>query len=249
MVEWVTGVKPLTLTEGEVKAVVPEEVCVVLFDLDGTLMNTIPLIIESFVHTLSGVLGRSVTAEEIRPHLGRTLVESLELFCPGQSAELCRVYREHNLARHDEVVRPYPGAVELVRELKLRGYGLGVVSSKTRQGVMKGLDLAELAPLFDVVVCEEDTSRHKPHPDPVLLAMRAWHVRPQEVVMIGDAPSDIQAAKASGAASAGASWGPFGRTELLKASPDILLEHPLELLAWCPPVSRTLHRRGEKTSG
>lgn len=228
---------------------IPGETRAVLFDLDGTLMNTIPLIIESFVYTLSDALGRSVTADEIRPHLGRTLIESLEIFCPGQSAQLCRVYREYNLARHDEVVRPYPGAVELARELKLRGYGLGVVSSKTRLGVMKGLNLAGLAPLFDVVVCEEDTSRHKPHPDPVLLAMRAWQIRPREVVMIGDAPSDIQAAKASGAASAGAAWGPFGRTELLKEKPDVLLEHPLELLAWCPAVSRTLHLRGEEISG
>lgn len=225
------------------------EIRVVLFDLDGTLLNTIPLIIESYVHTLRLALGREVDAEEIRPHLGKTLVEGLEYFCPGQGAEWCAVYRDHNLARHDQIVRPYPGVVELIRTLHGRGYLLGIVSSKARKTVYRGLDLAGLTSFFDVTVCNEDTPRHKPNPDPIRLALRDLHYRDREVLMVGDSPSDVRAARLAGVLGAGVLWGPFLRAELEAEKPDLLLRAPLDLLRWCPPIDPQERAREERHSG
>lgn len=228
---------------------VSHEIRMVLFDLDGTLLNTIPLIMESYRHTLRLALNREVRDDEVRPHLGKTLLESLEIFCPGQSAKWSAVYREHNLARHDEVVRPFPGAVELVRSLHERGYPMGIVSSKARRTVQKGLDLAGLTPMFDVVVGMEDTPLHKPNPDPIILALRDFPYRGREVLMVGDSPSDIRAARLAGVLGAGALWGPFLPAELQAEDPDILLREPLELLRWCTPLQPESGVREERRSG
>lgn len=221
----------------------------ILFDLDGTLLNTIPLIIETFIHVLGPVLGREVTGDEILPHLGKTLAETLEEFCPGRSLELCYAYREYNMSRHDAVVRPYPGAVDLVNTLHQRGYLLGIVSSKSRRGVLRGLDLAGLTHLFDVIVGEEDTPVHKPSPEPVQLAMAGFGVGGPEVMMLGDSPADLRAARAAGAAGIGALWGPFSRAELEAECPVLLLERPLDLLDWCPARRRETGRTEDRVIG
>ena len=138
----------------------------VLFDFDGTLADTVPLIVESYRHTLAD-LEAPLDEPEIRSWIGRTLVEVLEERHPGRGAELVTRYREHNLAHHDTLIRTVPGAGELLEELAEHGIRVAVVSSKGRETVRRGMRVTGL-PDVEHVVGMEDTPVHKPDPAPLL---------------------------------------------------------------------------------
>ena len=142
----------------------------VLFDLDGTLIHSVDHIVKCWQHTTLTCLGREMTREEILPTLGRTLVDAFEEIAPGRSAELYATYRARQVQMHDLEVRLVPGTFETLEALKGLGFALGVVTSKRLPIAMQGLDLFDLAPFFEVIVTMEDSPRHKPAPDPLLVA-------------------------------------------------------------------------------
>ena len=193
----------------------------VLFDLDGTLIDTVDLIHQSFDYAVSLILDRKLTKEELLRNMGRPLVEQMRVFSPAKAEELLKAYTEHNLAEHDKHVSAYPGAVETLRNLRVdRRVSLGVVTSKKRDLCLRGLELAGLSDFFEVVVAMEDTTRHKPEPEPVLAALRALGKEPSRTVFVGDSPFDIAAGKSAGTMTVAALWGPFAVETLREAGPD-----------------------------
>jgi pyrophosphatase PpaX len=220
----------------------PRDVEAILFDFDGTLADTIDLIVASFRFATRAVLGKPLPDEVVLKNLGRPLGEYLEkLAPPGRAEELIAVYRRHNMENHDRLIREYPHVRETVEELSRRGYRLGVVTSKGRELAAKGMAALGFGGLFAPVVALEDTTRHKPDPEPIGHALTKLHTTRRRAAYVGDSPWDIVAGRAAGVVTVAVTWGGFSRPDLEAADPDRIVTDPLELLEVfaSPPLGRT----------
>ena len=202
----------------------------ILFDLDGTLINTNDLIIKSFQHTMRVHLDRECLPEEFIPFFGEPLITILERFDQNQGEEMIKTYREYNLAKHDELTTRFEGTVETLGELKNRGIMLGVVTSKLRPAALRGIKLCGLDEFFSVVVACEDTTRHKPDSEPILKALELLGRGKAGVLYVGDSTLDILSAKSAGVMSAAVMWSALQRKVLLDTTPDFALEKVEDLL-------------------
>jgi pyrophosphatase PpaX len=215
------------------------EVDCVLFDLDGTLVDTIELILCSFRHATEQVLGEALPDEVVLADVGVPLATQMRSFSEEHTDELLRVYREHNAVHHDDLIREYPGVEDVLRELRARGYKLGVVTSKLNHMACRGLDCFDLKPFVDVVIGADDVEIHKPDPHPLLVAAERLGSAPERCVYVGDAPPDIQAAKGAGMVSIAALWGAAHSDErLLDENPDVALSDIRQLLGVVPTSPR-----------
>jgi pyrophosphatase PpaX len=204
----------------------------ILFDLDGTLIDSVRLILDSYHHTLKqhGLPARS-DAEWLKG-IGTPLHVQLGEWRDdaGTIDAMIATYRNYNLEHHDRMVTVYPGVIDAVREIKLAGLQTGLVTSKNNQGAMRGLKLAGLEALLDVLICADDVTNPKPHPEPVEKAVRLLGADPSTTLYVGDSVHDMHAGRAAGVQTAAALWGPFGRSHLESARPDYWLETPDDLL-------------------
>jgi pyrophosphatase PpaX len=204
----------------------------VLFDLDGTLIDSIQLILDSYRHTLAahGIPPRP--DEHWLRGLGTPLATQLEEWGhdPKTLAALITTYREYNLANHDRMVTVYPGIVDALRQIKASGRRTGLVTSKNRPGALRGLRLTGLETMLDVLVCADEVNCPKPHPEPVEKAVRLLDAGPATTVYVGDSIHDMHSGRSAGVKTAAALWGPFGRAHLEAAEPDYWLERPEDLL-------------------
>jgi len=202
-----------------------------LFDLDGTLIDSIDLIFASYRHTLSRHSEAAPPDDVWLEGLGTPLREQLRPFAPdqGELEAMVATYRDFNLVHHDAMVRPFPGIRAAVELLKARGLGLAVVTSKARSGLHRGLDACGLDDLFSALVAADDVTRHKPDPTPVLEALDLLGVEAGRAVFVGDSPHDMEAGRRAGTRTAAALWGPFPQHQLAKHSPDFWLARPAEI--------------------
>ncbi len=205
---------------------------VVLFDLDGTLANTIPLIVASYQHALLTVLGETVDEVQVRGWIGRSLLDVMLARSPEHGHELDRVYREWNSAHTSALIRRYPGISELLDTLAGAGTPMAVATSKRRDTARAALDAVGLAGRLEVVAALEDTDRHKPAPDPLLHAAAALRVDPAWCVYVGDAVVDVQAAQAAGMTAVAVTWGAGERDALHAAQPAAVVETVAELTGY-----------------
>jgi len=205
----------------------------VLFDLDGTLLDSIRLIVDSYHHTLAvhGFPPRS--DEHWLAGIGTPLRVQFADWAHDQAllTAMIATYREYNIANHDSVVRPYPGAVELVRRLKDDGYRTGLVTSKQRTGAERGLRFLGLEAAMDVIVAADEVENPKPHPEPLLKAVAHLRVDVAGTIYVGDSTHDMTSGRAAGTLTAAALWGPFPREYLAPTAPDYWLSEPEELHA------------------
>ncbi|MFN8653561.1 MAG: HAD-IA family hydrolase [Gemmatimonadales bacterium] len=203
----------------------------VLFDLDGTLIDSIDLILSSYRHTMSAhgfpEVPDSVWLEGVgtplRAQLGPWASETLTL------ETLVATYRDYNLSNHDQMVRPFPHLSGIVRAIRARGYRTGVVTSKTREGTRRGLTLVGLEDAIEIMVCADDVTNAKPHPEPVEKAVAALGADPKTTIYIGDSIHDLHSGRAAGVLTGAVLWGPFSRATLEPAAPDYWLETPQHL--------------------
>jgi pyrophosphatase PpaX len=205
---------------------------VVLFDLDGTLIDSGAIIVASMRHAAETVLGRTVPDDELKAAVGGPgLVAQMRALDETRVDELVRVYREHNEPLHAGL-EACAGIEAVVERLRAEGRTLGIVTAKRRATVRLAFDvLPELGPLFDVVVGADDTERHKPHPDPLLVALDRLGQEPENAAYVGDSPFDVQAAKAAGLYAVAVTWGGIhSRERLERERPDALADSAEELL-------------------
>lgn len=203
----------------------------ILFDLDGTLINSVDHIVDCWQHTVRTCLGREITREEILPTVGRSLPESFEEIAPGRSGEMREVYRAYQKTTHDLMVTLVSGTHETLDTLRARGYRLGLVTSKGIVVATEGLDLFGLAPYFETLVTYEDSERHKPFPDPLLVARERMQLDPAQMLYVGDAVFDIEAGKAAGLRTAAVLWGSGSEEALINSGPDYMAASMPELVA------------------
>jgi pyrophosphatase PpaX len=205
---------------------------VVLFDLDGTLIDSGPIIMASMRHASVTVLGLEPDEEKVRAAIGGPgLTAQMRDLDPDRVDELVAVYRAHNEPLHS-TLESFPGILELLAELDRRGHRLGIVTAKRVATVELAFErFPLLRELTQVLVGAEDTERHKPDPDPVLEALRRLGASTQEAVYVGDSPFDIRAGKAAGAFAIAVGWGGIHPDErLLGEEPDALVHDPAEIL-------------------
>jgi pyrophosphatase PpaX len=211
----------------------------VLFDLDGTLVDTIPLILACYEHTLvTHVPGYDPGRRVILRNLGRSLDDILFDYAQAAgkadpastSQEMMRTYRAFQKVHLPLLIRPYPGIREALAAFHARGLTLGVVTSKVEWAARETYERYGLGEFLSVQVFHDDTERHKPDPEPLLLAAGRGGLDVARTVYVGDAVHDMAAGKAAGMRTIGALWGPSGREELSAAGADELAEKPEELL-------------------
>jgi pyrophosphatase PpaX len=204
---------------------------VVLFDLDGTLVDSIELIVRAAQHAFGATLGRVPAREEIMAGIGKPLMTQFGTYAESreQLDALIQSYRTYQLAHHDDLTRPYDGVVDAVRWLSDEGRALGVVTSKIEPLAHRALSHVGLDPFFDLVVGIESTTRHKPDPEPLLFAMEQLDADPDETVYVGDSPFDLQAARAARVASIAVTWGAFHESSLLAERPTLVVRSAAEL--------------------
>ena len=202
---------------------------VVLFDLDGTVVDSGGIILASMRHATRTVLAREYTDVELMAKVGGPGLEAQMLaFGPEQVEELVRVYREHNESIHDEL-ESCPGMEDVLATLHEQGRRLGIVTAKRHRTVQLAFEHLPLSHYFDTIVAGDDTKVHKPNPEPLLLALERLAATPDEAVYVGDSPYDMQAAKAAGIHAIGVTWGKIhDRAALTDA--DVVVDDAQELL-------------------
>ena len=204
----------------------------VLFDLDGTLIDSVRLILDSYHHTLA------CHGQEPRPDdfwlagLGTPLRVQFQQWAedPARLEAMIGTYREYNLTHHDARVTAYPGVVEMVRAIRRNGYRTGLVTSKNTPGALRGLRLIGIEEEIELIIGADDVEHPKPHPEPVTLALARLGVAASSAVYVGDSIHDMESGRAAGVETAAVLWGPFGRAHLEGTAPDHWLEAPADLL-------------------
>jgi pyrophosphatase PpaX len=191
----------------------------VLFDLDGTLIDTIDLIRSSMRYATEAVLGQSLPDDVLMRNVGVPLIVQMREFDPERAEELVLVYRRHNAHVHDAMVREYPGVEETLEHLTSQGRRLGIVTSKSRAVAMRGLDRFSLGRFFDTIITADDVPVHKPDPYPLIEAAQQLGVSPSGCAYVGDSPHDMTAAIGAGCVSIAALWGAFTRERVLEPGP------------------------------
>jgi pyrophosphatase PpaX len=204
---------------------------VVLFDLDGTVVDSGGIILASMRHATREVLGRDFGDAELMQAVGGPGLEAqMEVFAPERVDDLVRVYRAHNEPLHDEL-EACAGMEEVLLRLHEQGHRLGVVTAKRRSTVELAFARVPIAHLFETVVGGDETQKHKPDPEPLLLAAERMNARPDETAYVGDSPFDIRAAKAAGMHAIAVTWGRIhDRERLEREEPDAIVDTAEELL-------------------
>ncbi len=209
-----------------------------LFDLDGTLVDSVELILASARHAFEGYPGRRPTDADWIAGIGKPLRVQLEELAeqPEDVEPLFIRYRQFFRENHDTMTRPFPGAVEVVASLRAGGHPLGVVTAKWVEPAWRSLRHAGLAPHVEAVVGADSLLEHKPDPAPVLLALSHLSRAPEEALFLGDSVHDVAAGNSAGVATAAALWGAGTREALSAAGPRHLLADIREL----PPLVRAI---------
>jgi len=207
-----------------------------LWDLDGTVVDSVELILRSYRHTMRTHRGEVPPDDLWLEGLGKPIWVQLRHWSqdPVEIAAMVETYRDYNMTHHDELVRPYAGVVDVVNLLKARGKRIGLVTSKVRTGAERGLRVAGLMAAFDIIVPADEVTNPKPHPEPVLIAMERLGAGPEETVFIGDSRHDIVSGHAANVKTAAALWGPFQRSDLEDLHPDYWLDRPEDVARLAP---------------
>ncbi len=184
----------------------------ILFDLDGTIIDTNELIIQSFLHVF-----KDSSRDEIIPHMGKTLGEQLQILSGQEEVEdLVKAYRAYNVENHDALIGDFPYVKEVIEALHDAGIKMGIVTTKMRKTSLRGLDRLGITDYMDAIVTIDDVEHAKPHPEPVLKAMSIMGANPAATMMVGDSAADIQAANSAGVISTAVAWSLKG-VDVLKA--------------------------------
>jgi pyrophosphatase PpaX len=205
---------------------------VVLFDFDGTVVDSGAIILASMRHATREVLGREYSDEELLKTVGGPGLEAQMIAIdPERAVELVDVYRAHNLPLHDGL-EACVGMEDVLVRLHAEGCHMGVVTAKRRDTAELAFATVPLGHLFEVIVGGDETERHKPDPEPLLLGAERLGADPAQTAYVGDSPFDVLAAKAAGMYAVAVTWGRIhDRTKLEAAEPDVIVENAEELLA------------------
>jgi pyrophosphatase PpaX len=202
-----------------------------LFDLDGTLVDSIELILSSARHAFVDFDGHAPSDEEWRSSIGRPLQAVLREYA-SSDAEADRLlgrYREYQLANHDRLMRAYEGIVAALRGFAAAGHPMAIVTSKADWLALKALEFVGVADLFPVIVGCDTCVNHKPHPEPVENALARLDVSPDNAIFVGDSPHDVESGRAANVYTIGVTWGASNRSEMEASGADVVIDDVAQL--------------------
>ena len=206
----------------------------VLFDFDGTIMDTNDIIIQSWQHTFRTIEGMERSLEEITASFGEPLSVTMRHFFPERDTEeMVRTYRDYQRSVYAEQINMFPGIAEVIETLKLNNYLVAIVTSRLWNSTKQGLYKFDIAHMFDAVVSAEDTTVHKPDPTPCNICLQKLGVNPEEAIFVGDSKFDVLCAKNAGVHSVLVGWSVCVTNEQKDGiyKPDYFIEKPEDLLS------------------
>lgn len=201
----------------------------VLFDSDGTLIDTNELIIKSFKNTLKTHCNLELEEKDIVKYFGEPLQVTMQRFDKENAECLVDAYRKFNEELHDDMVAKIEGVQEGLIKLKSMGIKTAVVTSKRKRMVTRELKMFDIYEYFDVIVTPEDTEIHKPFADPALKACELLKVKPGEAMMVGDSHNDILCGKRAGCYTCLVNYTVIPKEEILKHNPDYSVDNLSEI--------------------
>lgn len=206
----------------------------ILFDLDGTLVDSIELIVAAALNAFACRPGPSPSEAEIRNTIGRPLPTTFGPWLVGDDdlPFLISKYREYQLEHHDRLMNAYDGILEAVAALDAAGHRMGIVTSKVGFMAERALVHTGLASYMRCIIASDSTTKHKPDPEPVLLALERLEAAPSDAIFVGDSPYDMQAARAAGVHALGVAWGAFTAETLVDAGAEAVIQRPFELVPY-----------------
>ena len=202
----------------------------ILFDFDGTLLNTNELILQSFYHVFEERNPGKYQKEDFLKYNGPSLYQSFNELTPGEEEEMIRRYRIFNDANHDRLVTHYDGVKEMIEQLHQKGIRMAIVSSKIHKNILRGLRVLNIEHLMECIVGADDVEHVKPHPEPIEKALQQLGIEKHEAIMVGDNSHDIEGGKNAGVLTAGVAWSIKGEAYLQALQPDYMLKHLSDLL-------------------
>lgn len=202
----------------------------VLFDLDGTLLDSNKLIIESYKYTIRKHFNKELEEKNITKYFGEPLLTTLARYSEEDAEELVKTYRNYNESIHDDMVTEMQGASDILIALRESGVKVAIVTSKRRVLAERGMKICNLLEKVDAIITPEDTVKHKPEGEPVLKACELLDVLPSEALMVGDSHYDILCGKNAGAKTCIVKYSLLPFEDLIKYEPDYIIENLMELL-------------------
>ena len=202
----------------------------ILFDLDGTLVDTADMILASFQYATQTVLKRAIPDKELLDMVGQPLETQMLSLDKDHAGELMEVYREHNHSIHDAYIKEFLGVKDTLKILVASGMPLAVVTSKRHQQAVRGLKTFDLDGYFDFLLGANDTTKHKPDPGPLVQAAEQLGLPCEKCLYLGDSPYDMQAARSANMLAVAATWGMFDRQRLLDAGAQRVIDSMPQLL-------------------
>jgi len=202
----------------------------ILFDLDGTLLDTNELIIQSFQYTYQRHLNKHVSKEDIIKNFGEILKITLDRELGKDGEEGIKTYRNFQIGKFEKLIEIHKGVKEGVVELHRQGYKLGVVTSRLNESALRGLNHFGLKDYFESIIGADDTDLHKPDPTPAFLALKQMGGKPEETILVGDSPYDILCGKNAGIISVVVGWSALPMDVILKYDPDYVVDSMEDLI-------------------
>lgn len=203
----------------------------ILFDLDGTLLDTNELIIQSFQHTYKKHLNKEMPRDKIIQSFGEILQHTMEREFGECCEEALHTYRNFQLSNFYHYITMHAGVQEALKFLYEKDYKLGVVTSRLNESALKGLKHFDLDVYFGSIIGADDTDRHKPDPTPAFMALEELDGKPQEAMMVGDSPYDVRCGKNAGMTTVAVGWSALPREMYMQHDPDYVVESMEELVA------------------
>ncbi|MBQ9691248.1 MAG: HAD-IA family hydrolase [Eggerthellaceae bacterium] len=204
----------------------------ILYDNDGTLVDTYDLILSNFQYATEIVLGTALPENQLMKKVGQPLHVQVQDFTNDEALQqqLLKAYRKHNEARHLHDIGTFNGVNDMLEAISCAHISQAVVTSKRSDVAAAGLEHLGMLHYMDFVVGYDHTSNHKPHPEPILFGINKLGYSPAECIYVGDSPFDIKAGNDAGCTTVAVLWGMFGREALFAESPDYIIEEPRELI-------------------
>lgn len=202
----------------------------ILFDLDGTVLNTNDIIVQSFQHTYRTINGKEKKLEDILKAFGEPINITLKREVDIPVEDAIKIYRDFHYEHFEDYISLFDGVENVIQKLSERGYKLGIVTSRMRRTTMIGLTKYHLAQYFKTIVTADDCKEHKPHPEPILKALEKLGSQPEEAIMIGDSPFDINGARNANVKSALVSWSAHPKEIIMNENPNYIINKVEDIL-------------------
>lgn len=203
----------------------------ILFDLDGTLLNSVPVIIKTATEVFQA-MGIDRDGDDLRNTIGIPLQVQAKMFAGERAVEFIELYREFYRKRMGQDTHLFPGTLEMLETLKAREFYTALVTSKTARSAIGAIETTGMTGMFNVIVTADDVQHPKPNPEPLLKALIALDLNPGDAIYVGDSMFDIDAAQRASVTMAAVSWGARSREDLLQQCPDRVFDTWPDFLDW-----------------